>query len=276
MRWMIHMHHYGFILSLNLIWSLITCSQKNNNETRNWRISGYIQCAYPYNQYRTCSLQGLHSTTWAILSWTSFCVCSFSFGLDKVSTEIQGLSTTDCNFQGLSRPWILTSKFNHHTMHQVVAYKRSLGASSPGHSDGGAGKGRRAGHCVSGIWIPPPIPLWLPVDWAVQFPPISVKWKWVRMETKNWKTCAKGNDVITNVILANQHFVLTFSMQILKFQRRSCKLPFLFQPRHQSAQESLLAGYYKRLKSMENCKAVRPKSGYGSLWVVVVYPMFLL
>ena len=25
-------------------------------------------------------------------------------GLDKVSTEIQGLSSTDCNFQGLSRP----------------------------------------------------------------------------------------------------------------------------------------------------------------------------
>ena len=25
-------------------------------------------------------------------------------GLDKVSTEIQGLSSTYCNFQGLSRP----------------------------------------------------------------------------------------------------------------------------------------------------------------------------
>ena len=46
------------------------------------------------------------SATWPILSWRSFCVCSFSFGSDKVSTEIQGLSTTDCYFQGLSRPWI--------------------------------------------------------------------------------------------------------------------------------------------------------------------------
>ena len=32
-------------------------------------------------------------------------------GLDKVSTEIQGLSSTDCNFQGLSRPWIFILNF---------------------------------------------------------------------------------------------------------------------------------------------------------------------
>ena len=35
----------------------------------------------------------------------------------------------------------------------------SLRASSPGHSGGGAGKGRRACNYVSGIWIPPSIPL---------------------------------------------------------------------------------------------------------------------
>ena len=29
----------------------------------------------------------------------------------KVSIEIQGLSTFDCNFQGLSRPWIFMLKF---------------------------------------------------------------------------------------------------------------------------------------------------------------------
>ena len=29
----------------------------------------------------------------------------------KVSIEIQGLSNTDCNFQGLSRPWIFIFKF---------------------------------------------------------------------------------------------------------------------------------------------------------------------
>ena len=31
-------------------------------------------------------------------------VLSVFVGLDKVSTEIQGLSSTYCNFQGLSRP----------------------------------------------------------------------------------------------------------------------------------------------------------------------------
>ena len=41
---------------------------------------------------------------------------------------------------------------------------------------------------------------------------------------KHWKTRAKGNDVITKVISANQHFASTFSMQISKFQRRSYKL----------------------------------------------------
>ena len=60
---------------------------------------------------------------------------------------------------------------------------------------------------------------------------------------KHWKTSAKGNDVITNVISANQHFAPTLSMPIFKFQRRSCKLSFLFPPGRQSAPESLLAGY---------------------------------
>ena len=48
-------------------------------------------------------------------------------------------------------------------------------ACSPGYSGGGAGKGRRACNYVSGIWIPPSIPLWLPVDWAVRLPPISAR-----------------------------------------------------------------------------------------------------
>ena len=46
--------------------------------------------------------------------------------------------------------------------------------------------------------------------------------------SKHWKTRAKSNYVIINVISANQHFASTFSMQIFKFQRRSCKLSFLF------------------------------------------------
>ena len=41
------------------------------------------------------------TTTWAILSWRSFTLGTWESGLDKVSTEIQGLSSTDCNFQGL-------------------------------------------------------------------------------------------------------------------------------------------------------------------------------
>ena len=32
-------------------------------------------------------------------------------------------------------------------------------------------------------------------------------------------------------------------MQIFKFRRRSCKLSFLFPPRHQNTLESLLTGY---------------------------------
>ena len=107
----------------------------------------------------------------------------------------------------------------------------SLRASCPGgRSGGGAGKERRACNYVFGIWIPPPIPLWLPVDWAVRFPPISAN------VNKHWKTCAKGNDAITSVISANQHFASIFSMQ-----KRSCKFFFLFPPRRQSAPESLLA-----------------------------------
>ena len=60
----------------------------------------------------------------------------------------------------------------------------SLRASSLGCSGGRAGKGRRACNYVVGIWIPPPIPRWLPVDWAVRFLPISVKQKQARMKTK--------------------------------------------------------------------------------------------
>ena len=76
---------------------------------------------------------------------------------------------------------------------------------------------------------------------------------------KHWKTRAKGNDVITNVISANQHFASTFSMQIFKFQRRSCKLSFLFPPRRQSAPESLLAGLC--------CRTLEAKVPYGQRWV---------
>ena len=64
------------------------------------------------------------------------------------------------------------------------------------------------------------------------------------VKKKHWKARANGNDFITNVISANQHFASTLSMQIFNFQKRSCKLSFLFPPRRQSGPESLLAGYY--------------------------------
>ena len=60
------------------------------------------------------------STTWVILSRRSFSVCFFFFGVQlnyKISTEIQGPSSTDCNFQGLSWPWIFflnSTTFNMH------------------------------------------------------------------------------------------------------------------------------------------------------------------
>ena len=47
---------------------------------------------------------------------------------------------------------------------------------------------------------------------------------------KHRKSSAKCNDVITNVISANQHLASTFAMQIFKFRRRSCKFSFFFPP----------------------------------------------
>ena len=54
----------------------------------------------------------------------------------------------------------------------MVQGRGSLRASSSVRSGGGAGKGRKTCNYVSRIWIPPPIPLWLPINWAVRFPPI--------------------------------------------------------------------------------------------------------
>ena len=108
-----------------------------------------------------------------------------------------------------------------------------LWASSSGRSDGGAGKGRRDCNYVSGIWIPPPIPCGYP---STKLSDFSAN------VNKHWKARAKGNDVIAKVISANQDFASTFSTQIFKFQRCSCKLSFIFPPRRQIAPESFLAG----------------------------------
>ena len=61
----------------------------------------------------------------------------------------------------------------------------SLWVSSPGRFGKGAGKGRRACDYIPGIWIP--LPLWLPVNWAVRSLPISTEWKQAQMTTNTEK-----------------------------------------------------------------------------------------
>ena len=134
--------------------------------------------------------------------------------------------------------------------------RTSLGASSPGGSGGGRGKGRRACNYVPGIWISP---LWnfnstsnpsvAPRRLSFQISANQCEAETSANVNKHWKTRGKGNGVLTNVIPANRHFASTFSMQIFKFQRRSCKVSFLFSPFRQSAPESLLAGYKRPLCS---------------------------
>ena len=98
---------------------------------------------------------------------------------------------------------------------------------------GVGGSLERACSYSSGIWILPPISLWLPINRAVRFLTINAKRKQARMWTSIEKHIDLRNkltynryDIITDVISANQHFASTFLMQI--FQRRSCKLSFLF------------------------------------------------
>ena len=59
---------------------------------------------------------------------------------------------------------------------------------------------------------------------------------------KHCKTCAKGNDVITYVISANQHFASIFLMQIFSSSDVVASSPFFSHPCLQSAPGSLLAG----------------------------------
>ena len=68
---------------------------------------------------------------------------------------------------------------------------------------------------------------------------------------KHWKTSAKENDVITNVISANQHFASTFSMQIFKFQIRSCKLFFLYRPAARALRRVCLRDFFLVKKSLQ-------------------------
>ena len=72
-------------------------------------------------------------------------------------------------------------------------------------------------------------------------------------ECEHVKARAKGKDVITNAISANQHLASSFSMQIFKFQRLSCKLSFLFPappPEHPRELARRLKGFPSPLASL--------------------------
>ena len=130
----------------------------------------------------------------------------------------------------------------------------SLRASSPGRSDSGAGKERKGGLQIR-LWNlnSTSISLVAPRRRSCQIKAEQREAETSANENKHWKTSAKSNDVITNVISANQHFLLTFSMQIFKFYRRCCKLsPFLSFPaplpeRHRELARRLLSAEVDQL-----------------------------
>ena len=68
----------------------------------------------PFSAKRALSLSFLvppHMSNFILKVFLSLLLlCNWESGFDKVSTEIQGLSSTDCNFQELSRPWIFMLK----------------------------------------------------------------------------------------------------------------------------------------------------------------------
>ena len=68
----------------------------------------------------------------------------------------------------------------------------------------------------------------------------------VNKNEKHVKARSEGNDIITNVIppIGSLHNYLTFLIQIIKFQRCSCKLSFLLPPYPQNTPENLLIGCY--------------------------------
>ena len=80
----------------------------------------------------------------------------------------------------------------------------SLWASSTEWYSNGVGKGGGACNYVSGIWIPPPIPLWLTINCQISTNQCEAETR--ANVNKHWKPRAKGNYAITNIISANQHF----------------------------------------------------------------------
>ena len=115
--------------------------------------------------------------------------------------------------------------------HTFVFPLISLQASCQEHSGGGAGKGRRACYCTSRIWISASKKLMrnshgAPCQLSCQILANQREAETSTNVNKHWKTCVKGDDIITYVISTLQHFASTFSMQIFKFQRRSFKLQY--------------------------------------------------
>ena len=68
---------------------------------------------------------------------------------------------------------------------------------------------------------------------------------------------------MTSILMSSPRqsaFRTTFLMQKFKFQRRSCKLSFLFQPRRQSAPESLRTRRLLNLKAIYFVQDAKPFS----------------
>ena len=78
---------------------------------------------------------------------------------------------------------------------------------------------------------------------------------------KHCKTRCKGKDVIINVTFASQHFASTFLMQIIKFQRRSCRAPLIA--------SSEATRFRKALTYILSCFEVISTSAYGQMFSVL-------
>ena len=93
-----------------------------------------------------------------------------------------------------------------------------------------AGKGRRACNYVSGSWMAPLIPLWLPVDWALRFLPISISHRlfWCRYSNslkfiRLLRVVFSSQQHVTEGVITTRSNRMKFRL-IFKFQRRICKL----------------------------------------------------
>ena len=118
---------------------------------------------------------------------------------------------------------------NHHNILQSAASRcrsiASLRTSSPRRS--GSGRKRKEGLPTTNLEF----------EFHIQFSCGSPRRLSCQFFANQWEAetswnvhVPRGNNVITNVISANQHFVSTLSMQIFKFQRRIASSPSLSSP----------------------------------------------